>query len=156
MAQVPSENVILMPQNSGQAKSLLTSKAIASEFRSLSFNVDIPRGAIFNFVYNYQSKDSFMAARIEGRGEDVGFHDGKLYASSWDSWHIVAPYTPETAPNPSRREHTVEVTMSPFSVKVDEKRLILKDNVDWGFDPNKRIGFMSEQVLVSILDLQIQ
>ncbi|MBL8162268.1 MAG: hypothetical protein JNJ61_09810 [Anaerolineae bacterium] len=156
MAQVPSDNVIRMPQYAGQFKSLLISSEKAQLFHAISFVVDIPRSAIFNFVYNYTSKDDFMAARIEGRGDDFGFHDGKLRAASWNSWHIVAPYTPETAPKPSNRQHTVDIVFSPFSIQVDGIALVLQDKLDWEFDPNKRIGFLSEHGLVSILDLQIQ
>jgi hypothetical protein len=67
LAQVPAANVIQMPQKGGDRASVLVSEQSAERFRELSFRVIIPPQAIFNFVYNCFSLDSWMAARIEGR-----------------------------------------------------------------------------------------
>ncbi len=159
LARVPNNRTIHMPQNPGQYKSLLVSDKKAGSFKELRFRVVVPNEAIFNFIYNYFSPNKFMGARIEGRvGIDGrGSHNGRLIGSSLDSWSINAQYTANTEPDPKKQEHTVRVVMQPqtaFAIYVDNVQLILRNGTDWEYNPEGQIGFLTELVPVSIVDVE--
>ncbi len=158
LAHVPQTNVILMPQNPGEYVSLLTSEFPAEHFREMSFRVIIPPDAIFNYVYNFVSLDQFMAARIEGRqkADGNGCDNGRLRCPLWRAWYISDRY--ESEPDPSLRQHTVKVVMDPsgnFTLTVDQVPLKLKGGAGWDFDPQTKVGFMTELGTVSIVDLEV-
>jgi hypothetical protein len=43
-----------------------------------------------------------------------------------------------------------------FALIVDDVPLVLQGGGDWEFDPQGKIGFMTENGLVSVTDLQVQ
>jgi hypothetical protein len=159
LCQVPAKKVIHMP-NPGDSVSLLISEQQATQFREMNFRVIIPPDAIFNLIYNYSSLDDFMGARIEGRSfNGRGEDNGRLHCTKWRAWSISGHYTTSSEPNPDKREHTVRVILDPardFAVIVDNVQLDLSSGVHWGFDPQGKIGFLTERGVVSILDLTIQ
>jgi hypothetical protein len=160
LAQVPAEDVIQMPQKRGESESVLVSDLAAQNFREVTFSVLIPPDAIFNFVYNYFSLDQWRAARIEGREgrNGRGRDNGQLLCTKWPAWAISGRYTNESEPSPKQRQHTVQVVLDPpgtFTLTVDDVPLELQGGVDWEFNPQGKIGFMTEVGLVSITDLQV-
>ena len=161
LAQVPVSNVIHMPQNPGDHVSLLVSELPAKDFRKITFQVSIPPGGIFNFVYNYYSKNQFMAARIEGRESQngKGLDNGRLRCIKWRVWSVNARYTDVSEPSPKLREHSMQVIFDPpgtLSVIVDGKILAFEGDISWDFDPQGKVGFMTEWGLVSIVDLEVK
>jgi hypothetical protein len=53
----------------------------------------------------------------------------------------------------------VRVILDPpgtFTLNVDNVRLELQGGVDWDFNPQGKIGFMTENGLVSVTDLEVQ
>jgi len=161
LAQVPANNVIQMPQSPGDNVSLLVSELSAQSFREMTFRVIIPPEAIFNFVYNYFSLDQFRAARIEGReGRDGrGFDSGQVLCTKWRAWAMSGRYTNDSEPSPKQRQHTMRVVLDPpgtFALTVDDVPLALEDGVDWEFDPEGKVGFMTECGPVSVADLEVQ
>jgi hypothetical protein len=160
-AQVPSDNVIQMPQKIGEKDSVLVSGLSAKTFREVTFDVMVPPGAIFNFIYNYFSLDRWWAARIEGREsrDGRGKDGGLLLCTKWPAWAVVGRYTIQTEPKAKERRHNVRVVLDPpgtFAVTVDNVPLALQQGVDWEFDPQGKIGFMAELGPVSVTDLDVQ
>jgi hypothetical protein len=144
LAQVPGANAIHMPQQPGEFKSLLISELPATDFREVSFRLTISPGAIFNFVYNYFSRDKFMAARIEGREQvnGKGLDNGRLVCKKWEAWVITDKYTDKTEPKTHLREHSVQVflgQLETFSVIVDGEQLILEGENNWHFLPKGKL-----------------
>lgn len=158
-AQVPESNLIHMPQKPGDHVSLLVSEFPAQHLKEITFQVLKPADSIFNFVYNYSSKDGFMAARIEGRPghNGMGLDNGRLVCTTWRTWTITDRYV--TEPNPESRQHSVRVVLDTpgnFDIVVDGQSLELTGGVSWGFGPQDRIGFMTEWGHVSIVDISLQ
>jgi hypothetical protein len=161
LAQVPAENVIQMPQERGDRASVMVSELAAEKFREVTFRVIIPPDAIFNFVYNYFSLDRWSAARIEGREgrNGRGKDNGLLACTKWPTWAIIGRYATKSEPSHKQRQHTMRVVLDPpgtFALTVDNVPLSLQGGVDWEFDPQGKIGFMTENGLVSVTDLQVQ
>jgi hypothetical protein len=158
LAQVPENSVIHMP-HAGDHVSLLVSEKEARTFQEITFRVIVSPGTVFNFVYNYFSPDKFMAARIEGRPEyGKSGVNGRLVCTKWRSWFISGQYIVTSEPDPQKYEHIIRVVLNPsgnFSVIADQQKLELA-NVDWGFNPAGKVGFMTELGLVSILDLEVK
>lgn len=160
-AQVQAANVIQMPQKRGDKASVLVSKLPAERHLEVTCHVIIPPGAIFNFVYNFLSLDSWMAARIEGREgrNERGADNGVLHCTKWPAWAVVGRYTTESEPDPKIREHTVKIVLNPpqmFALTVNDVPLELQGGVGWDFDSKGKIGFMTEIGLVSVTDLEVQ
>jgi hypothetical protein len=161
LAQVPEANVIHMPQNPGENVSILVSELPAERLRRIKFDVVVPPGAVFNFVYNYFSLDQFMAARIEGReGQNSrGWDNGRLVCTKWQAWTISDRYTNDSEPSPRQYQHTVQVTLDPlgtFAMDVDGVQLALDGGVSWDLNPQGKIGFMTESGAVSVKDLALE
>lgn len=161
LTQVPTDKIIHMPQVPGDFVSLLLSELSAHSLKEIKFSVNIPQKAIFNFVYNYFSRDDFMMARIEGRdvGDGRGYDNGRIHCTHWRVWNVTDHYTLSSEPKASQREHDVKITFAPvgnFVIAVDGKPLVLDAGASWDFNPQGRIGFLSEHGLVSILDLEVQ
>jgi hypothetical protein len=159
IAQVPDNKTIHMPPNPGDHVSLLISEQAASQFKEISFRAVIPRNTIFNFIYNFQSMNHFAGARIEGRetSDGKGFDNGRFRCVKWRAWPINARYIVE--PSPAKQARDVRIVLNPpqdFSLIVDGLKLELEDNTRWGFQPKRKIGFMTELGLVSILDLKVE
>ncbi|MBI1279194.1 MAG: hypothetical protein GC179_13795 [Anaerolineaceae bacterium] len=153
IAQVPDIKSIHMPQNPDDLVSLLISEQKASYFKEISFHVIIPRDAVFNFIYNFQSINSFTGARIEGHEQN---NNGRFRCVKWRTWPINAHYITYTPS--AKQRHTVRIVLNPpenFALIVDGIELELEDNTPWGFHANKKIGFMTELGLVSILGMKI-
>jgi hypothetical protein len=161
LAQVPADNVIHMPQNPGENASVLISELPAERFQKIKFEVIIPPGAIFNFVYNYFSLDQFMAARIEGRegGDGRGLDNGRLICTKWQVWTISGRYSAASEPKPRQHQHAVQVVLNPpgtFDLSVDGVPLTLEGGVSWDFNPQGKVGFMTEIGGVSVKDLMLE
>jgi len=159
LAKVPSINTIEMIFNPSRYGSFLVSDLPAKSFKKMTFNVLIPPGAIFNLVYNYSSLDEWRAARVEGRvsNDGKGKDNGLIICLKWGAWVNSGQYKSE--PDPKLRQHKIELVLDPtgnFKMTVDGKLLELDNGVDWGFDLEGRIGFMTERGSVSIIDLEIQ
>lgn len=159
VAHVLDERTINLPQV-GNEVSLITSNFSASNIKQVSFRVIVPRDAIFDILFNFQSKDNFIGARIEGREATPGkgLDNGRLICTKWHDWVISEGYTPTSEPNPAQREHLISIVLdvnSVFSITVDNTQLELLDGVGWEFDPTGKIGFMCEHGAISILDLQV-
>jgi hypothetical protein len=159
IAQVPDNKTIYMPPNPGDHVSLLISEQPASHFKTISFDVIIPRNTIFNFIYNFQSMNNFAGTRIEGReaSDGKGYDSGRFRCVKWRAWPINARYV--TEPSPAKQRHSVQIILNPhqsFKIVVDDVELVLEDNMHWGFHKNKKIGFMTELGLVSIFDLKVE
>ena len=147
-------------QHSGENFALLVSELPAKNFTQIKFVVNIPTERIFNLVYNYSSKNRFMAARIDKRiHTDPNWYPGLLKCADWRKWDIIDHYTEDSEPNFQLQEHTIQVTLSPshsFAIVVDNVPLALKGGTPWGFDPELRIGFMSERGMVTVKDITVQ
>jgi hypothetical protein len=161
LAQVPSNNTIQMIPNPGRYGSLLVSDLPAERFRQMTFRVFIPPGAIFNLVYNYSSLDKWRAARVEGRerADARGKDNGLIVCWEWGAWANSGRYTNESEPDPKLRQHEIQLVLDPpgnLNMIVDGVPLELEACVDWEFDPQGRIGFMTELGLVSVVDLVLQ
>jgi hypothetical protein len=160
LARVVADNVIDMAQTQGEQVSLLVSEVPAQRLRRMKFDIFVPPGAIFNMVYNYVSRDQFMAARIEGRPREDGrgFDSGRLVCNKWRDWRIIGRYVEGTEPNPRQSHHTIEVILDPlgrFDMSVDDQLLQLADEVVWQFVPEGKLGFMTELGPVSVYGLAV-
>lgn len=161
LAQVPADNAIQMTQSPGDNVSVLVSELPARKFREITFRIDIPPDAIFNFVYNYYSLDQFRAARIEGREgrNGRGFHNGLVLCTKWRAWAVPGRYTNDSEPSPRQRRHTMRVVLDPpgsFTPIVDDVPLALQGGTDWEFDPQGKVWFITECGLVAVTDLEVQ
>lgn len=147
-------------QHSGEYFALLVSELPAKNFTQIKFVVNIPSERIFNLVYNYSSKNRFMAARIDKRiSSDPNWYPGLLKCVDWRKWDIIDHYTEDSEPNFQLQEHTIQVTLSSshsFAIVVDDVPLALKGGTPWGFDPELKIGFMSEVGMVTVKDVTVQ
>lgn len=147
-------------QHSGEIFfALLVSELPAKNFKEITFRVTIPQDKIFNFVYNYSSKNRFMAARIDKRKHtDPMYYHGLLKCPEWRSWDIIDHYTEASEPRFQKQEHDIRVILSPatsFGVEVDGKPLVLKGGTAWNFNPDDKIGFMTELGMVTIKDISV-
>lgn len=159
-ARILADNVIDMAPKPGEV-SLLVSEPSAEKFNRVKFNIFIPPGAICNIVYNYISKDQFMAARVEGRvgTNGGGLDNGRLVCKKWRDWRIIGRYPEGREPNPRQAHHTVEVLLDPhggFDINVDNQQLQLADGATWEFAAQGQVGFMTEEGPVSISDLNVE
>ena len=137
--------------------SILTSELQAERFQLVSFDVLIPKGFIFNFIYNYEFSRQFRGARVDGRGRNgSGGDNGRLVFFDENHWSRDFEYSTDTEPDPESPEHTVRVTLGSretFSIEVDGKLLVLDSGRGWDFDPTKKFGFMAEHGPVTISNL---
>lgn len=161
IAQVPAADVVRMPQNPGEAVSFLVSKLPAERFEEVAFRVSMPPDTVFNFVYNYFSLDQFRAARIEGRAgqNGRGFDNGQVLCTKWRAWGMNGRYTADSEPSPRELQHAMRVTFDPpgaFVPIVDGVPLELQGGIDWEYDPQGKIGFMTELGPVSVIDLVVR
>lgn len=156
-ARVPADKTIeMIPSGRG---ALLVTDAAANSLTRMMFRLLIPPGAIFNLVYNYSSIDHWRAVRVEGREgpSGRGQDNGLIECWAWGAWANSGRYINE--PDPKLRQHEIQVVLDPpgsFQTFVDGVLLELADGVDWGFDPDGRVGFMTELGLVSIVDLTLE
>lgn len=161
LAEVLADGMISMPQIPGGRVSLLVSENQARSIQEITFDILVPPDAIFNFVYNYFSLNRFRAARIEGRvGQSGrGADNGQVLCTRWGAWAMSGRYTEDSEPDPNRRRHTMRAVLNPpdsFALMVDGKSLALDNEVGWDFDPDGKIGFMTELGPVSVVDLQVR
>lgn len=160
VTQVPSNNLVPMPQPRSDNVSLIVCNVAAEQIREITFAAIIPPEAIFNFVYNFFSLNKFMAARIEGRVGPTGrgADNGRVLCTRWRAWRMSGRYTNASEPDPKKRQHVVKIILDPpgtFEVIVDDKTLSFEDGVDWEFDPKGKIGFMTESGPVSVNDINL-
>lgn len=163
LAQVPSAHALQMPQKPGDNPylSLVVGELTAKQIQRISFEVDVPPDAIFDFVYSYFSKNQFMIARIEGRlgPNDIGLDNGVFQCATWGVLSSSGRYKLDSEPDPNKRSHAIEVSFSThgsMTLTVDGVQLALGKGADWNFVPKGKIGFMSEWGMISIVDLELQ
>jgi len=101
-AQVMTDDAIDMSQSYGEQVSLLVSEEPARHYKKIKLAVFVQPGAIFNFVYNYSSRDKFMAARVDGRADQNGhgLDNGRLVCNKWQAWSIIDRYMGSSDPDP--------------------------------------------------------
>jgi len=136
---------------------IVTDYFINSDF-ILEFAVDVPEGAIMNFVYNYSSEDSYNMIRIDKRkdrnDETKPRDDGLLVCNEKLRWKPKSKFI--SSPDLTRHRHEITIQVSGSSLKfiVDGSEL-RPQRYTWDYDLNKSIGFFNELQRVNLEGLKI-
>lgn len=153
-----STHVRLMPYR-GDDASVVVSEQRAQKSCGIRFDVVIPPGSVFEFVYNFGSRDSFCALRLDKRtGSDGrrGWDSGRLVCTKWREWTMSGRYANE--PEVQKEHHKIEAlwpSSGQFEFKVDGALLEPSELKDWGFRHEGRIGFMSECGVVRVFNVSV-
>ena len=142
----PEGQVHLMPSQ-GDDIALLVSNDRAQKWIGISFDLVIDQGSVFEFIYNFRSKDVFRAVRFDKRVGPAGgsWNSGRLVCTQWRNWTIDSRLNNE--PDVNKEHHKVEIKWprgQDLKLLVDGAEVRPADRPNWGFRRDQRIGFMSE------------
>lgn len=110
--------------------------------------VHTPPGVLFGFLYNFESLDHFRVIRIDKR-PGVG-DDGLLSCDAWPHWRPLYRLSKKPDATPITHRFKIELSQSKdLKIWVDGNELqVIQGNgapTQWGYEPNKSVGFWVEQ-----------
>lgn len=161
LAHVSSPSQIELPPNPVENLSLLVTEDPGTRFNGIMFDVVIPPGGVFDFVYHYSTKNDFRALRIDKRrGPSGGPYDsGLLMITQWRAGSIVERFVTDSEPDLGQEHHKVHARWgktSSLSVRVDGKELRVANHPRLKFKRSRRIGLMSECASLKFFNLRIE
>lgn len=154
-ARVSSFNSIRMLDDASQSTRavLVVCEPGTAIPKEISFVVHLSEPGIFNFIYNYSSRQSFRAARIDTRKD---YRGGLLVCNRWGKWTLVKQYELNLEPNHLLVSHEVHIILLPsFQVLVDGIALHIEAGANWDFSNAGQFGFMTEWADIAISDIEL-
>ena len=128
---------------------------ITDHYVGKSFNIEydaIFHGpGILNFVYNYQSEESFFMIRIDKREK---YNDCLLECLKKHFWQIKNNFVMNTEKGVNKHRINIKIDNSSLEFIVDGSPIKIEGR-DWNYNPNMGIGFFNEGLDVDIENLCI-
>lgn len=124
-------------------------KAVLGDL-SLSFNLELPKDSIFNFVFNFKSDANFKMIRLDNRDN---YRNHLLHSTQKYDWVPILNIDPEKPPKKSLISVMINIDHSKqiFEFLVDNESYVFlnkkqqKVSLFKEFEPNLRIGFFNEE-----------
>jgi hypothetical protein len=157
-----SEKTLYLKFHQTPLHSLIIYDCPISEKVSISFDLELPRKSILNFVFNYIDEDNFKMIRLDSR-EFKGYRNSLLYCTQkyfWRAIYYADPDKPQSV-EISRIEIVIDFEEKAFTFHVDGRQYIFKDSKNTEIDiykeisRGKKIGFFNEVGTVRIHNLKI-
>jgi hypothetical protein len=130
---------------------MLTDSLLKKDFEITS-ELFIPSNAILNFVYNFQSEDDFLMARIDTRSPN---DDGLFVCPSRFQWRKKSEY--QTKPSITANKCLVKISFikGSFLFTIDGNKLQF-NSCDWDFNPDRPLGFFNQLDFVTLQSFSVK
>ena len=144
-----SNQQLILPGN-GFPQHSFHSCLVTDHFKNRNFNleltVNVPDGAMLNFLYNFTGEDDFRMIRIDkrkSRDKTKPLDDGLFYCSEKLRWPKISGF--EASPDINQNSHKLLIEVSGNSLKFSVDGTELKPATGaWDYDPDKQIGFFNQ------------
>jgi len=147
-----SENILYLKLHRTPLNSCLVLEQPVSDKITISFDLELPKKSILNFIFNYSDENSFKMIRLDAR-ETPEFHNCLLHCTQKYFWRKIFVAQPQKPSSDTllRVEVSIDFGNQIFTFNVNSKQYIFKEPTSGAerdifkeIVPNKKIGFFNE------------